>query len=93
LDDDGAIIEFHLCTAIHKYWCTTDELGESWAVKIDFIVKGCNQLIEKRGVDVGHEILYIFDNPAEIKIFESGDNRTLWRRWMLTFPVRVGLRG
>jgi len=42
---------------IPEYWCTTDELGESRAVKIDLIEKGYMQAIELRGVDEGHEIL------------------------------------
>jgi len=56
-DAGGVIIKFHMCIAIPEYWCTTDELGESWAVKIDLIEKGYIQVIELRGVDGGHEVL------------------------------------
>ncbi len=58
-DGDEAIIEFHtgMCIAIPEYWCTTDELSESWAVNIDLIEKAYKQVIELRGVDVGHEIV------------------------------------
>jgi len=76
-DAGGAIIEFHKCLVIPESWCTTDELGESWAVKIDLIEEGGTEVIEFGGVDVGHEVLYIFDNPFEIKLVERGDDRTV----------------
>ena len=56
-DVGGVIVEFHMCIAIREYWCTTDELGESWAVKIDLIEEGYLEVIELRGVDVGHDVL------------------------------------
>jgi len=46
-----------MCIAIPEYWCTTDELGESWAVKIDLIEEGYFQVIEMGGVDEGHKVL------------------------------------
>jgi len=58
LDVDGAIIELHMCLiACTEFWCTTDEFGESWSVKIDLIEEIYCQIIELRGVDAGHEIL------------------------------------
>jgi hypothetical protein len=38
-------------------WCTINELGESWEVKIDLIEESYIQGIELRGVDEGHEVL------------------------------------
>jgi len=64
-----------MCIAILEYWCTTDELGESWAVKID-LIEGYIQVTEVRDVDEGHEVPKIFDNPFEMKVYESGDDRT-----------------
>src|SRR6266403_1186140 len=56
-DAGGAIIEFHMCIVIPECWCTTDELGESWAVKIDLIEEGYLEGTELRGIDAGHEVL------------------------------------
>ncbi len=57
-DLDGAIIELHMCLiACPEFWCTIDELGESWVVKIDLIEENYIQMIELRGVEAGHEIL------------------------------------
>jgi len=39
------------------YSCTADELGKSWANKIDLIEEGHIQAFELRSVDVGHEVL------------------------------------
>src|SRR6266403_4930860 len=51
-DADNGIIKFHTCFITRpKCWCTTDELGESWAVKIDRIEKGYIQVSELRGID------------------------------------------
>jgi len=46
-----------MCIAIREYWCTADELDESWGVKIDLIEKGYIQEIQLRDVDEGHEVL------------------------------------
>ena len=57
-DLDGTIIELHMCLiACPAFWCTIDELGELWAVKIDLIEENYIQIIELRGVDGGQEIL------------------------------------
>ncbi len=57
-DLDGFIIEFHTCLmACPECWCTIDEFGESWGVKIDLIEEIYFQMIELRGVEAGHEIL------------------------------------
>jgi hypothetical protein len=57
-------------------WCTIDELGESWSVKIDSIKESYIQDIELSGVDEGHEVLQIFCSPFETKFIESGDDNT-----------------
>jgi len=46
-----------MCLVIPECWCTTDELGESWAIKIDLIEESYPEAIELRGIDVGHEVL------------------------------------
>jgi len=56
-DAGGAIIEFHMCLVIPESLCTTDELGESWAIKVDLIEEGYTEVIELGGIDVGHEVL------------------------------------
>ena len=56
-DAGGAIIELHMCLVIPERWCTTDELGESWAVKIDLIEEGYLEVTELGGIDVGYEVL------------------------------------
>jgi len=57
-DVDDAIIELHMCLiAFPECWCTIDELGESWGIKIDLIEENYTQIRESRGVDAGHEIL------------------------------------
>src|SRR6266403_6330133 len=53
----GAIIEFHMCLVIPECWCTADEVGESWAIKINLIEEGYTEVIELGGIDVGHEVL------------------------------------
>jgi hypothetical protein len=57
-DAGGAIIELHTCIIeCPESWCTIDELGESWAVKIDLIEENYIHFVELRGVDAGHESL------------------------------------
>ena len=76
-DAGEVIIESYMCfIECPDCWCTINELGESWEVKIDLIEESYFQVIELRGVDEGHEVLYIFDNPFETKTMESGDDRT-----------------
>jgi hypothetical protein len=68
-------------------------LGESWAVKIDFVEKSYIHFVELRGVDVGHEFLQIFGNAFESKFVESREDRAFWGRQTWNFPVRARLRG
>ena len=52
-DADDAIIELHTYFfECPEYWCTINELGESWTVKID---ESHKQVTELRGVDDFHE--------------------------------------
>ena len=55
-DAGSAITELYMCIV---FGClhTIDELGESWAVKIDLIEEGYIRSIELRGVDEGHKVL------------------------------------
>ncbi len=39
-DEGGGTAEFHKYIAIRDYWCTTNELGESWTVNINLIENG-----------------------------------------------------
>ncbi len=55
---DGIKTEFQMCiAATPKYWCTTEELGKLWMVKINLIEKGYWWVTELRGIDVGHKVL------------------------------------
>ena len=57
-DADGDIIELHVCFIEWlERWRTVNELGESWAVKIDLIEEIRINVIELRGVDEGDEVL------------------------------------
>jgi len=58
-------------------WCTIHELGEPWAVTIDFIEESYlySTATELRGVDAGHEFFYIFGNAFKTKLVESGEDR------------------
>jgi hypothetical protein len=57
-DAGGPIIELQKCfIACPEFWCTINELGESWAVKIDLIEESYIHVVELRGVDAGHEFL------------------------------------
>ena len=57
-DAGGEIIELHICfIECPERWGTVNELGESWAVKIDLIEERRIQGIELRGVDEGDEVL------------------------------------
>ena len=40
-----------------EYWCTIDELSESWAVKIDLIEESYVYVGESRDIDEGDEVL------------------------------------
>ena len=76
-DANDVIIEFYMCLIeCPEFWCTIDELGDLWEVKIDLIEENYIQALESRCVDEDHKVLYIFDNPFEMKITESGDDRT-----------------
>ena len=56
-------------------WCTVNELGESWAVKIDLIKERYIRVPELGDVDTGHEFFKIFGNAFEKKFVESGEDR------------------
>jgi hypothetical protein len=44
-------MESHTCfIACPEFWCTINELGDSWGVKIDLIEESHIQDIELRGV-------------------------------------------
>jgi hypothetical protein len=50
--------EFQMCfIECPECYCTIDEWGESWAVKIDLIEKNYKQEVELRGDEEGHEFL------------------------------------
>ena len=55
-------------------YCTINELGESWAVKIGLIEEQYFRVNESRGVDTGHEFLKVFGNAFERKFVEGGDS-------------------
>ena len=76
-DAGEVIIELYMCfIECPECWWTINELGELWEVKIDLIEESYTQGIEFWGIDEGHEVLYVFDNPFKTKIMESGDDRT-----------------
>ena len=76
-DANDVIIELYICLIeCPDCWCTINELGESCEVKIDLIEESYIQGIELRGVDEGHEVLYIFDDSFETKNMKSGGDRT-----------------
>ena len=57
-DGGGAIIEFHMCFIVcPKCWCTSNELGESWGVKINLIEESYFKCFELGGVDEGYKVL------------------------------------
>ena len=45
-----------MCLMFLECSCTTDESGESWAVKVDLMEKGYKQGVELGGVDEGNEV-------------------------------------
>ena len=46
-----------MCILFLECSYAVDELGEAWAVKIDLLEEGYNQVTELRGIDEGHEVL------------------------------------
>ena len=51
-------MEFHLCLiGGPECWCTFDELGKLWSVKVNLIEESYTKIIELGGVNAGHEIL------------------------------------
>ena len=69
-------IELHMCfISSPECWRTINELGESWAVKIDLIEELYIHVAEMRGVDMGDEFLQISGNTFEMKFVESGEDR------------------
>jgi len=74
-DVGGAVMELHMCfISSPECWCTINELGESWAIKVDLIEERYIGVAELRGVDTGHEFLKIFSNAFEMNIVESGED-------------------
>ena len=70
------ILELHMCfISSPECWCRIDELGESWAVKVDLIEERYIHVAELRRVDTGDEFLQIFGNAFERKFVESGEDR------------------
>jgi len=58
--------------ACPEFWCTIDEFGVSWGVKVDLVEESYMPGIELGGVDMGHEVLSIFTSPFETKSPEKG---------------------
>ncbi len=88
------IIEFHMYIIVYpECWCTIDELGQSWAVKIVLIEENYIHVVELRGVNVGREFLQIFDTPYESKKSESREDSAFWWGQTSAFQVRARLRG
>ena len=51
-DASDVIFELYMCfIECPEFWCTINELGESWEVKIDLIEEIYIQAPELRGVD------------------------------------------
>jgi hypothetical protein len=68
-------------------------LDEFLGVEVDIIEEPGRQLVESRGIDLGHKFLQVFVYSFEIETRESGENKASWRRWTLAFLVGKGLRG
>ena len=53
-----AIAELHMCfIEFPEFWCTINELSESFAVKVYLIEESYKHVVELRGVKVGNEFL------------------------------------
>ena len=52
------MIEYHICfIRCPECWCTINELGELWGVKIDLIEESYVHWVELRSVDAGYKVL------------------------------------
>ncbi len=55
-DTGSAIIEFYMCLVIPECRCMADELGKLLAIKIDLMEEGYIEVMDLRGINVGHEV-------------------------------------
>jgi hypothetical protein len=51
------------------------------------------QVIELRGIDLGHEVLRIFACPSILKRNENGEKSMCLRKWTSASLIRSNLRG
>ena len=76
-----------------QHWCAADELNELWYVDYNIIERGYMQGLELRGIDAGHDILKVYDDPLEPKICESGEDGACPGRRTSGCPARSRSKG
>lgn len=72
-----------LCRALH-------ELGHLWNAEREFTSEGYPDIVKQRGINMGHEVLYVLDGAFISKTRESGEDGARWRRRAPDFLVNVG---
>ncbi len=61
------------CVVWFEPWRAVDELGELWSAENEVTKDGHTQVVKKRGIDPGHEIIRVFTVRCELQLGGSGE--------------------
>jgi hypothetical protein len=67
----------------------TDEPRELSDVKDKLTEEHDTDIVEKWGIDSGHEVLQVLADALELEAGESGEDSTCQRRWTSRIRVRI----